>query len=553
MNLNFRQSRYGEWAFIVILLGIGGILFLKNLGDQCLWQDEAQTALVSKTILTEGVPRGTDGKNFFSQERGAEYGKNHIWKWHTWLPFYILAGFYEIFGVGTFVSRLPFALFGLGCVLITYYFVKSYWQNRSAAVVAALLLTLNVPFLILARQSRYYSMAAFFSVWCLYAYTLFLQDPGRKRRAFSFILASTCLFHTHYIYYGAVLATIVLHSLLYRRDRLKHIFGLAGITLLVNLPWIVWLLGMQYGKVYGETLQNIQKQFACLLLYPLMVVAYIFTWPLLLILGCWLVYLNRTRLKLSNLRLLLTPGGWRTFRRNKKKSGIRIENSHREKIDLILHFVLINLLMLIVMSPHPFFRYLIVVIPPLLSLAAVLIVAVARIHKWAPFIVIAGLIAISPMHKFLYEITHNYDGPIEGIVECLNAHSLPGETVLMTNGEMPLKFYTTLRVYGGLTGENLNEVTKPDWLIIRKTRTSNYATEVIDYINQLRLNEKEYARITLDYPDTPFENREDPGQHLYRTATDVPKVFIFQRRKNFVDDGKPDPIHIVLVFPSSEK
>ena len=61
----------------VILLG-SLCLLLANLGNQYLWEDEAQTALISKTILTEGVPRGYDGKNFFSQEGGAEYGDNYL-------------------------------------------------------------------------------------------------------------------------------------------------------------------------------------------------------------------------------------------------------------------------------------------------------------------------------------------------------------------------------------------------------------------------------------------------------------------------------------------
>jgi len=73
---------------IAILIG-SAILLLANLGNQYLWQDEAQTALISKTILTEGVSAGYDGKNYFSQEEGAEYGKNYIWRWHTWLPFYV--------------------------------------------------------------------------------------------------------------------------------------------------------------------------------------------------------------------------------------------------------------------------------------------------------------------------------------------------------------------------------------------------------------------------------------------------------------------------------
>ena len=114
------SNKQAEYVFLLLVFGASLFLFLANLGNQYLWQDEAQTALVSKTVLEHGVPRGYDGKNFFSQELKAEYGEDYIWKWHPWLPFYVLAAFFKVFGVGTFVARLPFALFGMllpSCIL----------------------------------------------------------------------------------------------------------------------------------------------------------------------------------------------------------------------------------------------------------------------------------------------------------------------------------------------------------------------------------------------------------------------------------------------------
>ena len=58
------QSRRLEATFIVATLFAASCLFLLNLANHYLWQDEAQTALISKTILTHGVPLGYDGKNY---------------------------------------------------------------------------------------------------------------------------------------------------------------------------------------------------------------------------------------------------------------------------------------------------------------------------------------------------------------------------------------------------------------------------------------------------------------------------------------------------------
>jgi hypothetical protein len=73
---------------VAILTLLSGFLLLADLGDGYLWQDEAQSALISHSVLIYGVPKATDGKNSFAQVKDAEYGPNKIWKFHPWLPFY---------------------------------------------------------------------------------------------------------------------------------------------------------------------------------------------------------------------------------------------------------------------------------------------------------------------------------------------------------------------------------------------------------------------------------------------------------------------------------
>lgn len=91
--INYLKLSQKELFFLLLVVVIASILFFANLGNIYLWQDEASTALISKTVLQYGVPKGYDGKNYFSQELGTEYGKNYIWKWHPWFPFYYLAVF----------------------------------------------------------------------------------------------------------------------------------------------------------------------------------------------------------------------------------------------------------------------------------------------------------------------------------------------------------------------------------------------------------------------------------------------------------------------------
>jgi 4-amino-4-deoxy-L-arabinose transferase-like glycosyltransferase len=110
---------------IFLILIVSTLIFLPNLGRHFLWQDEAQTALISRSILASGIPYGHDDKNSFSQESGAENGKGGVYKWHPWIPLYIHAAFFKIFGQSDFAARLPDALFGIGTVLLCFWTVRS--------------------------------------------------------------------------------------------------------------------------------------------------------------------------------------------------------------------------------------------------------------------------------------------------------------------------------------------------------------------------------------------------------------------------------------------
>jgi len=86
-RLSMQKIQTREWIFIGSVIALASPLFLLNLHNHFLWQDEAQTAVLAKTVMARGLPYGTDGRNLFSQELGAEYGDNYIWKQHTWPRF----------------------------------------------------------------------------------------------------------------------------------------------------------------------------------------------------------------------------------------------------------------------------------------------------------------------------------------------------------------------------------------------------------------------------------------------------------------------------------
>jgi 4-amino-4-deoxy-L-arabinose transferase-like glycosyltransferase len=497
-----------EWLLLAALTAAAGWLFLTNLGDQCLWQDEAQTALIAKTVLVDGLPHVDDGRNSFSQELGHEsYGPRHLYRWHTWFPFYWLAAFFGAFGVNTFVARLPFALLGWTTVPIAYFLGRSLWQSRRAAALGAVLLATCVPFLVLSRQCRYYSPCMAFAVLALLAYQRMTQ---RKRWAATlFVVAAVLLFHSQHLYWGVLLATVLVHAAIFHRDRLVAVAAASLGTLLLNLPWLMWLLSppmvgqypdMKFKPISPWTLANQYLEQIYLQVFSPALVA------LLLVVA--VVAAVRTR-------SLPKPN------RNSLRGA-----------SLVLLFVAWNVGLCSVLTPLYFFRYLAPAIPLLCVLAAAVLDAAMRLH-WS--LGILGLVVIwltSPLTDYFHELTQQYVGPIDGIVAYLNAHGTPDDVVAISYEDLPLKFHTKMRVVGGLTGEDLTPALRADWIILRHNIIiPSRDGAVWQYLaGHLRRSESDYVAIPLDCPDLPFNNREDPAER-YRTETDpdIPPVILYRR------------------------
>ncbi len=100
--------------------------------------------------------------------------------------------------------------------------------------------------------------------------------------------------------------------------------------------------------------------------------------------------------------------------------------------------------------------------------------------------------------------------------------------VVITYGDMPLKFYTNLRIIGGLTGEDLSLAKKARWIIIRRDTNCLRDAAVKEYLGK-NIDFSKYRFIKINYPDIPYENRETPFEHRYRTVTGVPSVLIIER------------------------
>lgn len=496
------SARLGAWVLGGVVLALASVLLLANLGDQRLWQDEAQTALIAGTVLTHGVPLGHDGGNSFSQEAGKELGPHDLYVWHPWLIFYVLAGFFAVLGKGTLVARLPFALFGIATVGLTYRFGTSLWRTRRAGLLAAGVLLLNVPFLVFSRQCRYYAPGMFFALLALHGYWGML---GRRRYAgVTFAVAAIALFHTHYMQYAALLAAAGVHALLFRRDRIGALLVATGVTVAVNAPWMVWFATL------GRTLATFAGTRGRALEF----------------LG---TYLAKTgQYAFPPLLLLLVPlAVWKGARasRDGRAGGPTLWAG----AVLLLLFTATTVAAACLTSPFPFFRYVAPVLPVAALAIGWLLDSVLRVQRvLGAAVVLLILVALGSawsVPDYLYELTHHYVGPVDGIVTYLGKHARKGDVVAITYEDLPVKFYTGLRVVGGLTGEDLTPAKRADWIIIRKYLASDNELEVRNYL-LAEVPLREYTPIRIAAPDIPFENREEPGAHLFRTVREDPVIIL---------------------------
>ena len=492
------SDRAAERLIVAGILIAASVLLLANLGNIYLWQDEAQTALIAKTVLTHGVPVGYDGTNYFSQEFGVDYGKNYLWLWQPWFQFYLLAGFFAAFGISTFTARLPFALMGIGTVILTYYFGKALWGSRRIAALAAILLLLCVPFLILVRTCKYSSGVILFSVAGLYSYILLLR--GRRLGPAAFVLSCVLLFHTHYLYSASMIATAMLHAIMFRRDKIRILLAASALVLALSVPWII--LFSKMGHIAMGYVQKTNR------------------------LGFAVYYVTQVAKHIFPPALLVVFGGVYLFNRRRSK-GAPSSSDPIHATALLGMFIVVTMVTISLATQSSFFRYLCAVIPAFMLLMAFGIDSLMRIHRGLVLALLVVLAYWWRMPDMLYEITHDYDGPGEGISTYLNANGRPNDLVAVTREPLTLMFYTKMRIINPASGQSFSLANDANWLVLRQ----KLLTGDIPYAQYLNANIawEKYEVITLDCPDIVFENREDPEAHQFRTAEDAASVTILRR------------------------
>ena len=112
------------------------------------------------------------------------------------------------------------------------------------------------------------------------------------------------------------------------------------------------------------------------------------------------------------------------------------------------------------------------------------------------------------------------------LAKYLKKNAESDDVVLITYGDLPLKFYTELKVIGGRSGEDVSPAKMADWIILRKYWPAWRVDNLIPHLPR-----RNYERIVINYPDTQWENRESLAWHHFRTVDNEDRVVMYHRIK----------------------
>ena len=502
-----------------------------GLGDTRLWQDEAQTAVISSNILESGLPKASDGVNtvtLFSDHRDI---KNGIYIWQPWLPNYIAAGSMWVFGKNSFGARFAFAAAFVILIIVSYGFFKRWSGSDFRALLTTTLMVFNVTLLLHARQCRYYILVPLFSILAIHYYLKIIKDP--KFSSSVFLIFWFCALY-HSFFPAAFLLAIALGvHLLIVKPSAKTIYvfvACALVFVLINAPYTYYaqIWSRQFGVQPGYS--SLHVFFLYFLRYTLTLNNFIFPF-LVIISALFFSAANRYR--------------------------------KRGRDDLFALSVIICFTQLIgfsLLSDYPFSRYLIGIIPFFLYLGAVSIEYISfnrRIIAWSltALIVATNLLNVLPLRLFAAEnpaspmwSTKGVDaqylnvgnigadyakgeietlmrtpvdspfvrylgsvrvparGPMDAIIDYLLANANSNDRVKIAYGDLPLMFHTHFKI---VSSAEIGDPA-PDWIIPRKynplMQDKHFVDETYKY---------PYRMILLNTVDTQWNNRPDPVYHNF--------------------------------------
>jgi len=532
-------------------------LMFWNLGARYLWQDEAATAVLAERMLEYGRPLGYDGRNLITMdypplhgepappmdsapaniayfvERG-DFRPDTTWIGQPWGQFVLAALSMGSLGKSTLAARLPFALCGLLVAVLLWDLVRQRFRDPAIRAAALLLLLGNVFWVLHMRQCRYYAPASLMLLCTFMAY-LRWRDGGRWGLLL-FVLAGFGLFQSDFGTFWPVVGVFALDSWWsFRGRRTQSAIGLTTLAAVVA-PW-VW-----YYELFGRLKPRIAEFWGSL--------------------GTLFYSLNEYQFPMLMLAILVPV----VVRRRAR--GL---DTPRETHTVLLAagVILAVMVWMPLVTPYPFYRYLVAVTPlSCLVLAYVCAGAVDLFYRGkasldmriAVVLPLAGLLictrvislpvnipiqaamrlarasnkpkpAISltlfrpELYALYIDLLDIGSDPNREVVEALRPLLRPGDAVLINYEDISLMFYTDAEIRGGLSSFRIEDHSgaQPRFVVLRP----QLSISPRPFFRELE--RFTWRRMPVEIIGLPWGNIPDPLYHRARyLSMDVSHLDVFE-------------------------
>jgi len=528
--------------FPLVLLAIysAAMIFI-GLGDNLLQVDEGNDTFISTNILKFGFPTHSDGVNHTMLWASSHDG---LFVYRPWIPYYIQAFSLSLFGQTTFAARLPFALCGVLSVIFLYRFALKFTGRQFVAFLAAFLLASSIPALLYFRTARYVGLPILLSILLLSFYIEIYKN--KKWNPLPLTVVSVIFFHTMYVEFAGMILGILIHFFIYYKEAVsenrKRVAWAAGITGVFCIPWFIFISPM-----FSKVTQHLAS------------------WNTQIDLS-WHGYIKRFLGFLFQVNnyifpfILLPLFFLRQFRPFTKQVSLLL---------ICIFTVVLTAL------PHamPIQQYISASFPLFFLLLAILIVNIFPKFIFAQSLLVTFLITSNLIHvclffplkqivknhpewfqkspylentfnslmreikfksvyfDYIYEISHDYKGPLDEIVAFFKVNGKPGESCYIDNEPESLVYYTRMKV---IRRDHIKAQDAPDWIVLRgdyrESVKENSSSKIARNLRAI-LSKHPYSKIELNSPAMRVNNTYDIQIHLFRSpsSANTDKVTIYRR------------------------
>ncbi|MGH7942177.1 MAG: ArnT family glycosyltransferase [Limisphaerales bacterium] len=517
-HIGIRPRVIGIACIYLFLGAVGFFLAFCNLDGRLFWADEGENAVLARNILKFGVPKVDDGVNHISLHGDRFDARDGVWTWSPWLPEYVTAASFAIFGQTTWAGRAPFAFIGWLTVAALGAATWKIYRSRRMTLAAMLLLGTSEVFLLHIRQCRYYSITVFAEILVIYGIYQILTK--NKSGPWLILIGLAVQFYCNYTIAAAnVPLLLVLAWNLFRENKssaLPLLFSL-GVLFLISVPWVL------YSEVWRQASAEPHDPWSkTLRFYVVQFHFHFFPWCV----------------------VLLPIYGWLVKHFSKPSVSAAMDDRlppplRLERYLFVLPFLYTPVLLVM---PGGYLRYLLPILPAMcllvaawlfryirwtaLALALLFIQCVSNAFSVAADPFARQMPLRSPLADFVFGELLPYQDRFTDVLAFFKKNAQPGDELVSWNPEFPLMFYTRLKIINArLSPFPFRPL--PKW-VLPVSVSDVFFFPPVPLPDNLK---SDYDTITLTVHDSPrVDNMPEPDFYQSQTTKRMTQFVIYRKK-----------------------